>query len=461
LLRHHTLARGWFDKSKTQVNIAGDDLSIDHVLVQRPGFFNAAADARDLREFMDTEFVAASEAILNKATAGEPRVPGVVALASDRRGNFYESAAGVRRLGEPAPMTVDSVFALFSCSKAITGVAALQLVEEGRLDLDAPAKRYAADIGSLQVLEGFDDKGALKLRPPKRDVTTRMLMLHTAGFGYDFFNPILKRLSLEHGQPDSRLGTKRGLMTPLLFDPGEQWEYGLSIDWCGRVVEGILGERLDTILKERVFDPLGMMDAGFVLSPAMRARRASMHRRDKTGALTPIDFELPENPEVFMGGGALFAAATDYMRFLRMWLNDGAGERGRILRPETVAMAARNNLGAMRIKRLPSVNRAVTHDAEFFPGQSKSWGLTFMINDEEAPTGRPASSIGWAGLGNLYYWIDRRNGVAGFWAAQLFPFMDPAALQGFLAFETAVYQALGRRSEAQRRDKRTALPATS
>ena len=394
---------------------------------------------------MDAEFAAAADGILRKAATGEPSVPGVVAMASDRVGDFYEGAAGVRRLDDAEPMTADSVFALFSCTKAITGTVVLQLVEEGRLDLDRPAKLYAPDIGKLQVLEGFDETGRLKLRPPKREVTTRMLMLHTGGFGYHYFSAALKRLAAQHGLPDPRLGTKRGLMTPLLFDPGDQWEYGLGIDWCGQVVESVVGERLDAVLKARVFDRLGMTDTGFVLSPSMRARRASMHQRGRDGAVTPVAFELPEQPEVFMGGGALFGTVPDYMRFLRMWLNDGMGERGRVLKPETVAVAARNNLGGMTIRRMMSVSRSVSHDAEFFPGLRKTWGLTFMVNEEDAPTGRPAGSIGWAGLGNLFYWIDRKNGVAGFWASQLFPFMDPTALNGFLAFETTLYEALSRR----------------
>jgi methyl acetate hydrolase len=123
------------------------------------------------------------DAILRKVTSGQPSVPGVVAIATDRSGNIYEGAAGKRMLGQDADMTTDSVFAIFSTTKAITGTAALQLVEDGRLDLDAPAKIYAPDIGKLQVLEGFDERGQPKLRPPKRDVTTRMLLLHTAGFG--------------------------------------------------------------------------------------------------------------------------------------------------------------------------------------------------------------------------------------------------------------------------------------
>ncbi len=394
---------------------------------------------------MDAEFTAAADAILQEAVTGEPRVPGVVAMATDRNGDFYEGAAGVRRLGDPAPMTPDTVFALFSCTKAITGTAVLQCVEEGRLDLDAPAKRYVPEIGELQVLDGFDEAGGLRLRPPKRDITTRMLMLHTAGFGYPYFSAALKRLAAEHGQPDPRQGSKRGLMTPLLFDPGEAWQYGLGVDWAGQVVEAIVGERLDVALRDRVFHPLGMADTAFVLTPSMRTRRAAMHQRGRDSGLTPIDFELPEAPEVWMGGSGLFGTVPDYQRFLRMWLNDGMGEGGRVLKPETVAFAARDQLAGMTIRRLTSASRSVTHDAEFFPGLRKTWGLTFMVNDEDAPTGRPAGSIGWAGLGNLYYWIDRKNGVAGFWASQYFPFMDPTAYEGFLAFETALYEALRRR----------------
>ncbi|RBP04199.1 methyl acetate hydrolase [Roseiarcus fermentans] len=394
---------------------------------------------------MDKAFSSAADAILRQVVSGEPRAPGVVAMLGDRDGTVYEGAAGVRRLGEPQPMTPDSVFALFSCSKAITGTAVLQLVEQGLIDLDAPAKRYLPEIGALQVLDGFDETGAPRLRAPRRDVTTRMLMLHTAGFGYPYFSAALKRLAAERGQPDPRLGLRQGLATPLLFDPGDAWAYGIGIDWAGQVVEAIAGDRLDAILKARVFAPLGMADTAFVATPSMRTRRAAMHQRGRDGGLQPIAFDLPEDPEVWMGGGALLGSAADYLRFLRMWLNDGLGEGGRVLRPETVAMAARNHLSGLRVAAMASVSRGLTHDAEFFPGIDKGWGLTFMVNEQAAPTGRPAGSIGWAGLGNLYYWIDRRNGVAGFWACQLFPFMDPVALDGFLAFETAAYDALGRR----------------
>jgi methyl acetate hydrolase len=181
----------------------------------------------------------AADQVLSRMVSSSPRVPGVVAMVTDRSGNIYEGAAGERMLGQDADMTTDCVFAIFSTTKAITGTAVMQCVEEGKLDLDAPAKNYAPDIGKLQVLDGFDAAGKPKLRAPKRDITTRMLMLHTAGFGYDFFNENYNRLASEHGQPSVITASKASIMTPLLFDPGDRWEYGTNLDWCGQVVEGI------------------------------------------------------------------------------------------------------------------------------------------------------------------------------------------------------------------------------
>jgi len=373
----------------------------------------------------------------------------VVAVATDRSGNIYEGAAGKRVLGGDADMTTDSVFAIFSTTKAITGTAALQLMEDGRLDLDAPAKIYAPEIGKLQVLEGFDAQGQPRLRPPKRDVTTRMLLLHTAGFGYDFFNENYNRLAKEHGQPSVLTATKAAINTPLLFDPGDQWEYGSNIDWVGQVVEGITGRRLGEVMAERIFAPLDMESSGFKLTPAMRSRLAGMHQREADGSLTAMtDFELPQEPEVQMGGHALYSTVGDYCKFIRMWLNDGQGAHGRVLKPETVQAAAKNNLGRMKIKGLPGVIPTLSNYAEFFPGMAKSWALTFMINDEDAPTGRPAGALAWAGLPNLYYWIDRENGIGGFWATQVFPFADPTSVGGYLNFETAVYAGLPSRQAA-------------
>jgi len=143
---------------------------------------------------------------------------------------------------------------------------------------------------------------------------------------------------------------------------------------------------------------------------------------------------------VIPGGGGMYGTVGDYMRFLGAWLNDGAP----VLRPETIAWAARDGLNGLKVPPLPAVSPRVSGPLDFFPGTPKSWAYSFLVNDVDAPTGRPAGSLAWGGLGNLYFWIDRRNGVAGMWASQMFPFMDPLSLGGALAFETALYEGLAR-----------------
>lgn len=389
------------------------------------------------------ELKSACDAVLSRVTRGDSRVPGVVAMVTDRRQDIYSGAAGDRRLGDGA-MSEDTVFAIFSTTKAIAGTTALQCVEEGLLDLDAPARDYVPAIGKLQVLDGFDSAGKPMLRAPKSDVTTRQLMLHTGGFGYDFFNEKYRRMAEEHGQPSIVAATRAAIETPLLFDPGEKWEYGSNIDWVGQVVEAIRGKRLGEVMRERIFAQLGMKEIAFTRTPAMKERSATIHARAPDGSLSPMDgFELPDNPEIDMGGHGLYATIPEYMKFIRMWLNDGDGPNGRVLKPETVAWAVKNGLQEhQKVGMLPGVIASLSNDAEFFPGLSKSWSYTFMVNDEEAPTGRPAGAIGWAGLANSFYWIDRQNGVGGYWATQILPFGDPVSFGGYLDFETAVYRTV-------------------
>ncbi len=376
---------------------------------------------------------------------GVDGVPGVVAMATDRKGNIYEGAAGKRDISVDQAMTTDTAVCLWSTTKAVTGVAVMALVDDGKIDLDAPAKTYVPEIAEIQVLEGFDADGEPKTRPPKSDITTRQLLLHTAGFGYDIFNTDLITYAAKRNLPGVATCTVASLKSVLLFDPGERWEYGTNIDWAGKVVENVTGKRLGDVMRERIFEPLGMHDTGFTMSDSVRSRLAATHHRDESGKLAANpDFILPQDAEQHMGGHGLYSTVGDYMKFIRMILNDGRAPNGtQVLKPETVELMATNGLvGDMKIKMLPGAIPSLSHDAEFFPGMPKSWGLTWMINDEDAPTGRPAGALAWAGLANLYYWIDRKNGVGGFWATQILPFVDGRSVPGFLDFETAVYRHL-------------------
>ncbi|GAA1480014.1 serine hydrolase domain-containing protein [Gordonia sinesedis] len=389
---------------------------------------------------------AAVDGIVQHASTGERRVPGVVAGITTTDDTVYLGASGVRALDDPQPMTDDTVFAMFSTTKAITATVALQLVEQGLLDLDAPASTYEPRLGDVTVINGFDDAGQPILRAPASAITTRQLLTHTAGFAYDFFDETYARLAAEHGQPSVITATAESLTTPLLFDPGTRWMYGSNLDWVGLVVEQITGRRLGEVMAERVFGPLGMSDTAFTRTADVRVRSAVMHHRRPDDSLTPNHrWGFPDEPDLHMGGQGLYSTVGDYLSFIRMWLNDGRSDSGeQILRPETIADAERNHLPAgLAVTALPGVIPAISNDAEFFPGMPKSWGLTAMINDDDAPTGRPAGSLGWAGLANLYYWIDRSTGIGGFWATQIFPFADAVSVGGYLTFETAAYDALG------------------
>lgn len=320
----------------------------------------------------------------------------------------------------------------------------MQLVEEGKIRLDDPAKTYVPEIAEIQVLDGFDAAGQPQTRAPRRDITLRDLMLHTAGFSYEFFSHDDLKLRTARNIPTVVTSTFDSIRTVLLHEPGERWTYGVNIDWLGKVVEEQRGKRLGDVMKERIFAPLGMTDIAFDMSDAMRARRATIHDRATDGRLTPLpDLVLPQPAPMDMGGHGLYATVGEYMKFIRMFLNDGVGEHGRVLRPETVAAMSVNGLPAgVASGGWETSIASLSNAGEFSPTVPKSWAYTFQVNEEDTPTGRPAGSLMWAGLANCFYWIDRKTGVGGYWGSQILPFQDVSSYPGFVDFETAVYRSL-------------------
>src|SRR6058998_45827 len=272
-------------------------------------------------------------------------VPGIVAAATTDGGTLYEGAFGKRELGKDAPMTVDTVVWIASMTKAITATAAMQLVEQGKLSLDRPAADVVPELAAAKVLEGFDAAGKPRLRAPKRPITLRHLLTHTAGFGYEIWNPSIAQYQTATGTPGIPPCTNAALTTPLMFDPGDRCEYGINIDWAGKMVEAVSGQRLDRYFQENIFGPLGMKDTSFTISPSQRARLASVHQRGGDGALAPIEFEIPQQPEFHMGGGGLYGTATDYLAFTQMILRGGGVKGVQLLRPETVALMSQNHIG--------------------------------------------------------------------------------------------------------------------
>ncbi len=351
-------------------------------------------------------------------------------------------AAGLRSSVSGAAMGTDTVCWIASMTKAVTGLAAMQQVERGNLGLDSPAREVLPILGELGVLTGFGDDGQPRTRPPARDVTLRHLLTHTAGFGYDIWSDDLARYAELTGNPGVISCMKSALTMPLVFDPGDRWFYGTNIDYAGLMVEAVTGQSLGAYMAEQIFAPLGMTSTAFRITDDMRSRLSDMHARLEDGSLVPMEFEIPQEPEFEMGGGGLYSTILDYARFLQLFLNRGRAGDVAVVKPETVAEMTRNNMGDLRVELLKTANPGYSHDAEFFPGVPKSWGLTFQINEEPAPTGRPAGGLSWAGLANSYYWIDLHNNVAGVYASQIVPFADPRTYQLFVDIETAVYREL-------------------
>ncbi len=378
---------------------------------------------------------AISELVGSAVDAGD--VPGVAVAAVTSDGTFVSAAAGVRNAASGAAMAPDTVVWIASMTKAVTGACAMQLVEQGKLSLDGPIAAVLPELGTVQVLEGLAADGSPRLRPARRQITLRHLLTHSSGFVYEIWNADMARYIEATGTPSIGSCMNAALTLPLVFDPGEQWDYGIGIDWAGKAVEAISGQRLGTYMRQNLLEPLGMRDTAFRIGAAQRQRLAKVHVRTPTG-FQATDTELPQEPEFDMGGGGLYSTVGDYLRFARMILNGGTLDGARVLAPETVAMMSANAMGDLRCRPLKTAVTAASNDVDFIEGMQ--WGLSFLINPEPLPTGRSAGSLAWAGLANSYYWIDPARRVAGVYATQLLPFFDDKAVRLFQDFETAVYR---------------------
>jgi CubicO group peptidase (beta-lactamase class C family) len=381
------------------------------------------------------------DAVLRHATDAK-EVPGVVAVAANDKGVIYEGAFGVRNLAQGPAMTLDTMFRLASMTKAVTSVAAMQLVEQGKLQLDQPIGGVLPELSAPQVLDGFDDAGAPRLRPAKRPITLRHLLTHTAGFGYEFDNAELVRYVKASNTPPTSTGKLAALRLPLTFDPGERWQYGINIDWAGRAVEAVSGLPLEVYFRQHIFAPLGMSDSDYVISPAQRSRLVSVHQRHEDGTLEPTEPKDPPWREYWGGGGGLYSTGRDYLVFLQMLMHQGRFNGAQLLRPQTVALMGQNQIGDINAGLWKTTNPQLTNDLDFFPGIPCKWGLGYMINTLPGPNGRSAGSLTWGGIFNTYYWLDPHKRIAGVFLTQLLPFADHKAVALYGEFERGIYGEL-------------------
>ncbi len=388
-----------------------------------------------------------------RGAVDEKKLPGIVAMVAVADHVIYQGAAGKRDTTKNIPMTVDSIFRIASMTKPVTSVAVMQLVESGRVKLDEPAATYLPELSQVQVLEEFDaSTGKAKLRPPKAPPTVRQLLSHTSGFGYEFFDPQLHGYVATGAVPSAFQGEDGFLKAPLVFEPGSRWEYGISTDWLGKLVEKVSGQTLEAYFRQHIFQPLGMTDTFFDVPPEKQARVVAVHQRQEDGSFV----EPPPQPfkpaRFFSGGGGLYSTARDYLKFARMLLNGGKLGSKRILQSETVDQMSRNQIGDLTLVELRSLMPQFAKDPLRIPGSMDKFGLGFGINTKPLEGGRSRGSLAWAGIYNTFFWIDPTRKTCAVILMQILPFSDDAAYSVVEHFERAVYAhpaetaASGRRS---------------
>ncbi|KIX92487.1 uncharacterized protein Z520_11807 [Fonsecaea multimorphosa CBS 102226] len=403
---------------------------------------------------LSTEAVNNITSKLNAACGdAEKGIPGLVGIAIGKDGKeLYAHAAGKRGFGSSEPMTLDSIFWIASCTKMITGVACMQLVEQGKLSLD-DANQVAQLCPEIKNLSVLQPDG--KLIPAKRGITLRMLLSHTAGFGYTFFHEGLRDYSKPIGY-DEFSGHIKDLIQPLVHQPGEGWQYGVGIDWAGICVERTTNMSLNDYFQRHIFQPLGLKNISMFPNAEMKAKLAYMNARTPDGQLQPRD-HLLHRPLVVesqqdiascvnSGGAGAFARPREYCQILAALLNDGTSPitGAQILKKETVDLMFQNQISEFpdfSKQGIPPAKPDLTNAIpDLYPGSQQGWGLTFMLSD--GPAGRSTGTGHWAGLPNLYWWCDRAKGVAGMICSQILPFADPQVLGLWVALESGVYSGL-------------------
>ncbi|WP_421708793.1 serine hydrolase domain-containing protein [Algihabitans sp.] len=379
--------------------------------------------------------MSALDALLRDAVA-EGTVPFVVAMVGNSDGLEWSGSAGDAAARQPAGE--DSVFRIFSMTKAIGSLAAMILIDRDKLDFDTAVADVIPDFGRVKVLDGFDGTVPI-LRDPARPVTVRHLATHTSGLEYEIWNADMPKYMEATGLASILSGSREALFYPLMSDPGTRWAYGIGIDWLGQVVEAVDGRSVERFCREEIFEPLGMTNTGFEPNQVDQDRLVDCLFRSEDGAFEPSEMVPPPTPEYYGMGHALYATAPDYLRFLRMLLSGGTLDGQTILSRQGVERMLANHIGRLSLERMVTVAPTVSADVDIFPGARKTHSFGFMRVEDDQPGQRSAGSQGWAGVLNTHYWFDPRKNLAAVLMTQFLPFADPRFMQLYSDFETTVY----------------------
>jgi methyl acetate hydrolase len=373
--------------------------------------------------------------VIERSVSAED-TPFIVAQVGDANGVKWSGAAGESAPGQKA--AADTVFRIFSMTKAVGSTAAIILMDRGKLDPNTKVEEILPDFSRIQVLDGFDGDTP-RLRAPRAKATVRQLATHTSGLTYEFWNADITKYLKVTGHPGILSGQKAALFYPLTFDPGERWDYGIGIDWLGQVVEAVDGRKIDRFCREEILDPLNMADTRFEVEHHMASRLSSVSIRGEDGKFGDIAIAPPSHPEFYGMGHCLYSTAPDYMRFLRMYLNKGQLDGRRLLSEKAIDSLLSNQIGGIEIPVLKTAAPPITADVDIFPGYKKGHSMAFMRVEEDVPGLRSAGSQFWAGVLNTHFWFDSKKNVAAVLLTQSLPFCEPRFMDTYEKFERAVY----------------------
>jgi CubicO group peptidase (beta-lactamase class C family) len=381
-----------------------------------------------------------------KAFVDQGRRAGVV-YGVMRRGKLVAlEAFGQASVEKALPMRTDSVFRLYSQSRAVTGAAILTLVDDGKLGLDDPVAKYIPEIADMKVISAVKDGQVTATEPQKTPMTVRHLFTYTAGLGYATDWPkgvgIQQReiLALDKTIAD---GVRKLSTYPLLHQPGAKWYYGFSSDVLGRVAEVVSGQPLNVFLQRRLFEPIGMGDTGYWVKDGETDRLAEIYGPDGSGKLinrtatAPASSTYTKPGTLFSAGGGLVSTASDYLRFLQMLLNGGELDGTRVLKPETVKMM-------LTRQTTPEQGLVYWYNHNSTPVfRGYAWGLAIGVRAEEGPHAAPGSpgDAAWGGLANTAYFLDPLQQVA---AVALTQYLGPDEPALPLTLRNGVYGAIAR-----------------
>ena len=351
-------------------------------------------------------------------------LPGVLTLVARRGQVVHLAVSGQRDVERAVPLTDDTVFRLYSMTKPVTSVALMQLYEQGRFQLDDPIDRFIPELAALEVHQPDGSRV-----PSQVPLTVQHLLTHTSGFTYGF----LMETAVDALYRDAGVGVfdqagdlqtmVAGLGTlPLLFEPGTRWNYSVSTDVCGRLVEILSGQTLDAYFAEHVFEPLQMNETGFSVAPDQSSRFAACYTPGRGGVLHRIDDPTTSSyltrPTFLSGGGGLVGTARDYLRFCTMLLNRGELDGVRILGRKTVDYMTTNHLPSGG--DLTSMGRPVFSETSY-DGIGFGLGFSVMLDPARAHVMGSPGEYAWGGAASTMFWIDPREELIGMLLTQLVP----------------------------------------